>query len=385
MNRQIRQSAQPPFLRLPGRSRGALALRGLILILICLLVLTACSGGGETVVDEPPPEETPALPEVTPEPETPPEPSDPREAIDLSLAPNEAGQIMVLMYHNIGEPEDEWVRTPDNFRRDLEVLYEEGYRPIRLKDFVAGHITTEAGYTPVVITFDDANLNNFNVLEDGTIDPDSAFGILKDFGRDHPDFPLHVSFFADGSNPFRQPELLEWKIEQILAAGMDIGNHTQGHQNMTHSTAEEVQFYIGAQARFLESLIDDPDYRVNTLALTYGIRPRDESLHKYLESGVYEGFSYQNVAILNVGWNPAHSPFDDRFNPMSIPRIRASEMKVDNVGMYNYLEFFRNNPGQRFISDGQPDVITVPEHLADRIEGYDGDRIVYIYEPEEEQ
>ncbi len=363
-----------------------LLLTGLLIgLLTGLPALAACSAGSEPVAEEPPVLEMPAEPDVPAEPEEPEESADPRDAVDLSLAPNEAGQIMVLMYHNIGEPEAEWVRTPENFRRDLEVLYEGGYRPIRLTDFVAGHITTEAGYTPVVITFDDANLNNFNVLEDGTIDPDSAFGILREFGREHPDFPLHVTFFADGSNPFRQPELLEWKIEQILAAGMDIGNHTQGHQNMTHSTAEEVQFYIGAQARFLESLIDDPDYRVNTLALTYGIRPRDESVHPYLESGVYEGFSYHNVAILNVGWNPAHSPFDDRFDPLSIPRIRASEMNVDNVGMYNYLAYFENNPGRRFVSDGRPDVITVPEYHAERIEGYDGDRIIYIYEPEEEQ
>lgn len=356
----------------------------LVLGVVCLLVLSACAGSGADAAQDPPLQEEPDLVQLQ-EPPEPEEPADPREAVDLSLKPNEAGQIMVLMYHNIGEPEAEWVRTPENFRRDLEVLYEQGYRPIRLTDFVKGHITTQAGYTPVVITFDDANLNNFNVLEDGSVDPDSAFGILKAFGRDHPDFPLHVTFFADGSNPFRQPDLLEWKIEQLLEAGMDIGNHTEGHQNMTHSTAQEVQFYIGAQVRFLESLVADPDYRVNTLALTYGIRPRDESLHRYLEEGEYDGFSYRNVAVLNVGWHPAHSPYDDRFDPMSIPRIRASEMKVDNVGMYNYLEYFDNNPGQRFVSDGQPGVITVPGEMADRIEGYDGDRLVYIYDQEADQ
>ena len=45
---------------------------------------------------------------------------DPKSEIDLGLKPNEAGKIMVLMYHNIGEPEAEWVRTPANFRKDLE-------------------------------------------------------------------------------------------------------------------------------------------------------------------------------------------------------------------------------------------------------------------------
>jgi hypothetical protein len=73
-----------------------------------------------------------------------------------------------------------------------------------------------------------------------------------------------------------------------------------------------------------------------------------------LLEGKYEKYSYENIAVLNVGWNPAYSPFDERFNPLSIPRIRASEMNVDNVGMYNYIEYFDENPGQRFISDGKP-------------------------------
>ncbi|MFZ5944083.1 MAG: hypothetical protein ACOYVD_08230 [Bacillota bacterium] len=41
--------------------------------------------------------------------------------IDLQqVKPNEVGQIMVLMYHAIGEPEAEFRRTPENFRNDLQ-------------------------------------------------------------------------------------------------------------------------------------------------------------------------------------------------------------------------------------------------------------------------
>jgi len=36
----------------------------------------------------------------------------------LKYMPNELGQIMILMYHKIGSPESEWMRTPQNFRQD---------------------------------------------------------------------------------------------------------------------------------------------------------------------------------------------------------------------------------------------------------------------------
>ena len=109
-----------------------------------------------------------------------------------------------------------------------------------------------------------------------------------------------------------------------------------------------------------------------------GSRPNDESLTSFLKEGSYNGVEYNNIAILNVGWNPAHSPYDTRFDFESIPRIRASEMKVDNVGMYNYIDYFDNNPQERFISDGFPDIITIPEEKLEFIKT-DLNKEIYVY------
>lgn len=352
-------------------------------VLLAALLLTGCGGGAEASPD-PVPDPEPGQIEVSgPEPEPEPQ-ADPRESIDLDLKPDESGKIMVLMYHNIGPEEAEWVRTPENFRKDLETLYEEGYRPVRLTDFVEGNITTPAGYTPVVITFDDANLNNFNILEDGSVDPDCAFGMLTEFHRQHPDFPVHATFFANGKNPFRQPEFLDVKMDMLLAAGMDLGNHTENHENFRDADGSAIQRAIGAQAQYLESLVPE-GYRVDTLALPYGSRPRQKDLMAYLVEGNHGGHDYRNRAVLNVGWHPAPSPYAADFDPASIPRIRASETKVDQVGMYNYLESFRSRPGERFISDGVPEVITVPRDRQDTLADIPEDRILYVYETEEEE
>ncbi len=307
---------------------------------------------------------------------------DPKEEIDLSLKPNEAGQIMVLMYHNVGEEEAEWVRTPENFKKDLKTLYEKGYRPISLADFVNNNINVGAGLTPVVLTFDDGNQNNFNIIEkDGEkiVDPNSVVGILEEFNKEYPDFPLKATFFVFGENPFRQPELLEYKLNYLLEKGFDIGNHTLGHNDMSKVTdPNKIQEFIGKQAAFLEKLV--PGYKVNTYALSYGARPKDKALYPYLQKGEFEGKSYENIAVLNVGWDPSVSPIDKAFDPYAIHRVRASETKVDGVGMYDWMAVFDKNPERRFISDGNPDIVTVPKNLEEKVDKDKlGDRELYIY------
>lgn len=303
---------------------------------------------------------------------------DPKDEIDLSLNPNESGKIMVLMYHNIGKKEKEWVRTPENFKKDLLTLYEKRYRAISLRDYVSGNINTPEGYTPIVFTFDDGNENNFRYLEDGSIDKDSAVGILLDFNKEYLDFGGTATFFLTGSGPFGQGGKETDKINFLIENGMDVGNHTTTHANFTKLSKEELQEQIGGQAEFIEGFIEDESYKVNTLALPYGTRPKDESLTSFLREGTYNERDYKNIAILNVGWNPAYSPYDTRFDFESIPRIRASEMKVDNVGMYNYLEYFDNNPDERFISDGFSEIITVPEEKRELIKT-DLNKEIYEY------
>jgi peptidoglycan/xylan/chitin deacetylase (PgdA/CDA1 family) len=325
-------------------------LKHLAIVGLSLLIISGC-----TKVEE----EEPITPEIPVE-------VDPKDLIDLSLNPNEAGKIMILMYHNIGDEEKTWTRTVENFKKDLEILYEKGYRPISLTDYVKGNITTEMGYTPIVLTFDDGNLNNFRYLEDGTLDPNCAVGILVDFHAKHPDFPLEATFFITSSTPFKQSQYSQQKIDFLLENGMDIGNHSKDHMNFNDASADDLQEQIGYQAEYLETFTPS-DYRINTLALPYGSRPKNKELEGYLEKGNYNNFYYENIAILNVGWFPSLSPYHTDFNPLSLPRVRASEMNVDNVGMYNYLSYYDENYHERFISDGNPSIVTIPENLFDKL------------------
>lgn len=342
------------------------AIKKYLPILLIVLLLFACTD--KTVKES---VETDTVESPVQEPASP--------VIDLTLLPDESGEIMVLMYHAIGE-EEEWVRSPENLRKDLTVLYEEGYRPISLRDFARGHITTKAGYTPVVLTFDDAYASQFCYLENGEIDPECAVGVLVSFHEEHPDFPLNATFFAHGNVPFRQEGLEEKKIRYLLNHGMDIGNHTRTHPDFTDLSPEDVQREIATQARYLQS-ISGAGYKVDLLALSFGSRPAKE-YEPYLTQGEYEGFAYHNVAVLNVGWDPSVSPFHKEFSAAHIHRVRASEINVDEVGLYDWLKRFEQGERRRFISDGNPLTITVPKERADEVVAREG-MTINIYDRED--
>lgn len=300
----------------------------------------------------------------------------------LELKPNELGEIMILMYHEIGEPESEWRRTPDNFRRDLQTLYDQGYRAISMTDLVRGEIDLPAGTSPVVLTFDDGNRGNFNYLEkDGelVLDPDCAVAILEAFYEKHPDFGLEATFYIYYPNPFRQPEYLQEKLDYLVERGFEIGNHTYSHGNLARLSDEDVQKELALHVKTTQEYL--PGYTVNSLALTYGAYPQNPGL---AVQGSYQGTSYYHEAILLVGANPAPSPFNQGFDPTRLPRIRASEMKTDGVGLYEWLEVLENNPRRRYISDGNPRTITAPESLKDRLDkARAGERTVRFYEEQD--
>jgi len=286
------------------------------------------------------------------------EPTKPAIVIDKDA--NENGKVMILMYHGIGEVEKEWVRTPENFRRDIEVLYSKGYRLISLMDYVNNNIKIEAGCTPVVMTFDDGLLNQFNMIqEDGInkIDPNCAVGILEDFYKAHNDFGRAATFYVYYPIPFRQKELIKEKFEFLINNGYEIGNHSYDHPSLGKITLEEVNKQLGMNVKSTKGYL--PNFVVESLALPFGEAPKGDS-YNHVVSGSYEGVEYLNKAVLKVGSNPALSPTNKDFDPLKLPRVRASELNTAGTGIYDWLSYFEKNPEKKYISDGSPDIVTVP-------------------------
>lgn len=285
---------------------------------------------------------------------------------------NELGRIPVMMYHGIQNissddtaytggniDKDGYQRTKEAFEKDLEYYYEQGYRMIRLNDYINGDIDVLLGKSPIVLTFDDGLKNNINVTgldSNGNIiiDENSAVGVLEKFKVKHPDYNVTATFFVNGGL-FEQPQYNDKILKWLVNNGYDVGNHTYSHGTLDTLTTNQVQTEIGKLYQKLDEII--PNKYVNIVALPYG-KPYDKTVEnfKYILNGTYNNKEYNTVATLRVGWTSDYSPFSSSFDKTYIKRIRA----YDNNGQdYDIEMVFKDLLKNRYISDGNKDTIVI--------------------------
>jgi polysaccharide deacetylase len=282
-----------------------------------------------------------------------------------ALPPNELGRVMILEYHKIDYPEHRWTRTPENFRRDLETLYTRGYRLVNLNDVLDGKIAAPAGTTPVVLTFDDSSPGQFRYVQRTgavEVDPKSGLGVLEAFIAQRPDFGRAATFYVlpGASRPnrlFDQPEYEAKKLQYLVSRGYEIGNHTLWHANLGKYDEPTVRGQIAGAQQWIQRHV--PDYRIRTLALPHGVYPRNVA---WALRGEAKGVAYRHDAILMVAGGAAPSPFARSFDPTRLPRIQAIDQDLGQ-----WLAYFEKNPGERFVSDGDPAVVTIPSGRRDRL------------------
>lgn len=290
------------------------------------------------------------------------------------LPSNELGRVMILEYHKIDLPEERWTRTPDNFRRDLQRLWERGYRLLSLNDYLDGRITLPKGTTPVILTFDDSSPGQFRYLEkngDWVVDPDSAVGILEQFDKDHPGFGRAATFFVlPGASPpnrlFNQPELVGKKLAYLKSRGFEIGNHTLWHANLAKYDETTVRKQLLEAQEWVQKHL--PGHRFRTLALPMGAYPKELG---WAISGGLNGSTYRHDAILMVAGGAALSPHARGLDPYHLPRIQATEAELGY-----WISHFDRRSEERYVSDGDPATVTVPRGQTAQVRLPGGARVV---------
>ncbi len=288
--------------------------------------------------------------------------------------PNEAGKIMIVMFHSFVDEfnptkydNGEYTMTFDSFRELLYRLYEEGYRLVGLKDYLENNISIPIGYKPIVFTFDDGTSGQFNLVEeDGVLNANknSAVGVMEEFNKIHPDFGLKGTFFVNlGASTFNGSGTVKERLEYLINNGFEIGNHTLNHVNFSKvSSIEKIQEEVGGNQKKMLELVGG--YEMFALSLPYGAPSKD--LFKYVISGEFEGVKYENLAILNVGAEPALSTINKNFDPYSVPRVRAPGIKPIDYDLNWWLDNISES--HEFISDGISHTVTIPKEKIEDID-----------------
>jgi peptidoglycan/xylan/chitin deacetylase (PgdA/CDA1 family) len=287
-------------------------------------------------------------------------PVDPAE-----VGANELGVVPVLMYHQLREDGGSvYDMTPEQFRSELTWLFDNGYRPITTSQLARGEIDVPAGTKPVVLTFDDSTASQARLTADGELDPDTSLGILVEVAASYDDVEPRASVYVISGALFGGTAAGEQVLEVLHGHGMELGNHTHTHPNLSSLSDADVQDELATNVAVVTDLV--PDAEVVTLSLPLGVAPSNRAL---AERGSAPAGSYEHVGVLLVGANPSPSPFSAGFDALAIPRIRSNVDPAAELESTWWLEVIESGgTNSPYVSDGDPTTISFPAALGERLD-----------------
>ena len=287
-----------------------------------------------------------------------------------TLQPNELGRIPILEYHLIGDSASRWTRERTQYRKDLEMLYARGFRPVTMAEVLDKKLDLPRGLSPIVVVFDDASPSQFKYIEQNgklEVDPNSAIGIWLAFNKQHPDWGNKAtmcmlsgaeagrSFFGDKGIEGQKSEWRHQKVKFLAEQGFELCNHTLWHAQLSKYPDAFVQEQIARLQLAVDSAV--PGYRIRTLALPLGLWPKNRALASkgsWTDPKSGKTVTYDYGAVLEVSGGPARSPHDPEFNGLALPRVQVNAKEMEQT--IDRLDKTRT----RYVSDGNPAVIAKP-------------------------
>ncbi|WP_243735096.1 polysaccharide deacetylase family protein [Paenibacillus turpanensis] len=188
--------------------------------------------------------------------------------------PKQPISIPVLNYHSVSvEPGNSAVVTPEQFAEQMEYLFNEGYTPLKLADFIEIYEFKKAPpQKPVLLTFDDGYVDNLTAA-----DP-----VLKKY-----QFPatVFVSPGVAGTKNF-----MNWEqIRELHKAGWDIQAHGMTHPQLPKLSKDKQEHEIKESKRLIE---EELGTKVEVFCYPYG-QYNKTTLSLLKENGYRYAFTIQ--------------------------------------------------------------------------------------------
>ncbi len=208
-------------------------------------------------------------------------------------------RVPVLMYHLVELSSvvpraiPDLVVSPSTFETQIKALYRAGWKTItaaQLAEYLA--TGTRPPARSMVITFDDGTVNGYT----------NAFRILKRYG-------YTATFYLIVGRIGVSPVYLTWpQVAEMLAAGMDVGNHTIGHPALSSLSGSSLAWQIVRAQQIVKSQVG---YSMTTIAYP---------------SGNYDAevFAAAEKAGLRMGFTTRTGAKETWAGRFECPRVRVS-------------------------------------------------------------
>ncbi|HEY61031.1 MAG TPA: polysaccharide deacetylase family protein [Anaerolineae bacterium] len=161
-------------------------------------------------------------------------------------------EVPILLYHHVSDEEDgnRYYVTPRAFQKQMEMLYERGYKTITVSQLLDVLIYGgELPPKPIVITFDDGHMS---VYED-------AYPIMEKYG--------FVGVFYIVANRLESDGFVGVKeLKYLSNHGWEIGSHSFSHPDLTSSHKQAKHELLDSRL-FLEEKLG---IKIQTFAYPYG-------------------------------------------------------------------------------------------------------------------
>lgn len=162
-------------------------------------------------------------------------------------------QVPILMYHHVAiSPVDSrYYVTPSKFEDEIRLLHNWEYTPITTSMLVdAIKNGTSLPPRPIILTFDDANEDNYI----------NAFPIMKKYGMTG---VLYLPFDFIGGNGYLTVD----QIKEMAAAGWEVGSHSLSHPDLKVVDSTRLRAEIVDSRKKLQALLGVP---ILTFAYPFG-------------------------------------------------------------------------------------------------------------------
>ncbi len=164
----------------------------------------------------------------------------------VTVLPEEKIAVPILMYHHIGKTtgsDGRYYVAPDQFRRQMQTLYDMGYETITVTELAAAlQLGGSLPARPVVLTFDDG-------YDDLYL---NAFPIMKEYGFIGTMY-LVVNNFANMYGVSSQ------QVLEMYKSGWEVASHSMTHANLRKDSVDLRDEICNSRVELVR-LLDIPIY-----------------------------------------------------------------------------------------------------------------------------